>query len=521
MPIKLTKNDTAFRNPLVFASDAKAVKMDNVLTNLFVLLTHNGQRPKQRLRSANKGDLDLTELHSKLTTLEAQEKISGFIEHNDASEAWLRSNLVNMVNRGKPDKEKLSSLRPIHLLSYRLRNPKQSTDYASADQVYLMLDQRPQVKEKLKEFLAEGWDESTGKIEDSETLDVDSVGILQLIQTISKRDDKQHSSTGINRIRPILPQQAELFCEDITRLLAYKKSIPRSVLLDYIKTVISFHLSLYLQTLVHVLPQMVKAGTSNIPINRSWVVDLTGNLDSRISEIAIRDAEHTYNSIYNYVKASYQINAVLGKIGADFTDSDRLDEALQVLAIPPADFETYFQFKWNQHWQSSDADEKELMNGFLQYEPSNFDRYLELILMKTGKLRHMRHVDLMDNLSFKNNERGFMAQGRSKKHPRRYVMGTRLLEALTQILLVEPDNNQFVTRAISIEALMEKLRSRYGLIINGLGEERFSQSDVNTNLAFHENVEAFKNKLRQIGFYNDLSDAYILQKVRPRYEAQS
>jgi hypothetical protein len=51
-----------------------------------------------------------------------------------------------------------------------------------------------------------------------------------------------------------------------------------------------------------------------------------------------------------------------------------------------------------------------------------------------------------------------------------------------------------------------------------LGEERFSDADVNTHLAFKENVEAFKHKLRQIGFYNDLSDAYLLQKVRPRYE---
>ena len=37
-------------------------------------------------------------------------------------------------------------------------------------------------------------------------------------------------------------------------------------------------------------------------------------------------------------------------------------------------------------------------------------------------------------------------------------------------------------------------------------------------LRYLENVEAFKLKLRQIGFYNDLSDAYILQKVRPRYQ---
>lgn len=31
------------------------------------------------------------------------------------------------------------------------------------------------------------------------------------------------------------------------------------------------------------------------------------------------------------------------------------------------------------------------------------------------------------------------------------------------------------------------------------------------------NVEAFKRRLREIGFYEDLSDAYVTQKVSPRY----
>lgn len=65
---------------------------------------------------------------------------------------------------------------------------------------------------------------------------------------------------------------------------------------------------------------------------------------------------------------------------------------------------------------------------------------------------------------------------------------------------------------------MANLKIRYGLVINGLSEEEYRNADVNTNLAFKENVDAFKSKLRQIGFYNDMSDAYILQKVRPRYE---
>lgn len=124
----------------------------------------------------------------------------------------------------------------------------------------------------------------------------------------------------------------------------------------------------------------------------------------------------------------------------------------------------------------------------------------------------------MDSISQKNNERGYLAQGRSKKHPRRYVLGTRLLETLVQIQVLHLENDRFVTKSLSIEELTKNLRERYGLIINGLSEERFSNADVNTILAFKENVEAFKFKLRQIGFYNDLSDAYILQKVRPRYQ---
>ena len=94
----------------------------------------------------------------------------------------------------------------------------------------------------------------------------------------------------------------------------------------------------------------------------------------------------------------------------------------------------------------------------------------------------------------------------------------RLLEALVQIQVLHLEGDKFITQGLSIEELMNNLRKRYGLIINGLEEERFKNVDIHTHLAFKENVEAFKIKLRQIGFYNDLSDAYILQKIRPRYE---
>jgi hypothetical protein len=157
----------------------------------------------------------------------------------------------------------------------------------------------------------------------------------------------------------------------------------------------------------------------------------------------------------------------------------------------------------------------------VKYEDTYFDRYIELILKARGAYQFRYHVQLLDNLSEKNSDRGFLSQGRSKKHPRRFVLGTRLLETLVQILVLNVENDKFVTRSLSIEQLISHLKDRYGLIINGLSEDRFSNADLNTHLAFKENVDSFKQKLRQIGFYSDLSDAYILQKIRPRYELKA
>lgn len=85
-------------------------------------------------------------------------------------------------------------------------------------------------------------------------------------------------------------------------------------------------------------------------------------------------------------------------------------------------------------------------------------------------------------------------------------------------MLKEKPTGGYETRSLSIDELISEIRDRYGLIINGVNEKRFVNADVEMNEAFRKNVEAFKDKLRQIGFYTDMSDACILQKIRPRYK---
>jgi len=516
MALKLNKEEGVFRNELIYTIDAKAINIDHTMVNLFMLLRHNGQRPKQRSRSGSSTIIDFAMLKNALSIMENDGDMIGYNSYPEAGELWIRNNLVNLVYRGNVDKEKISSLRPIHLECYRVRNASITRDYNSADQVYLMLGCNPSVKEDLKNFLMEGWDPVTNKINAGKDLDVDSLGFLHIIKKFNP--GFLESNSILNQIEPLLKKDAELYCDDVKRLLRYKSRIPRNVLIDYIKTITSFHLGVYIQKVIYLLPEMIKHGKIEVSDTWSIVVDVTDSFDSKISKIAMDDAEGMMKRIYDYIKATFQINAALRKLKKDKTNTEHLRQALKILQDKTPDFELYFETLWDHLYHDLDDDDKYLVNDLVKYEESYFDRYVEFIIKAKGSYQYTFNTRLIDNLAQKNNDRGFMAQGRSKKHPRRFMLGTRLLETFVQIMVLETDGTKYTTKSMSIEELMHKIRERYGLIINGLGEDRFKDADVNTHLAFKENVEAFKHKLRQIGFYNDLSDAYLLQKIRPRYE---
>ena len=458
MAINLNKDEGIFRNELIFTADAKVNNIDNTLVNLFMLLKHNGVRPKQRTRRGENVFIELGKLKSIFQKIEEEGELSGFSENPEAVELWLRTNLTNLVNRGNSEKEKVSSLRPMHLESYRVRNALNTRDYFSADQIYLMLSQKPAVKNELKNFLMEGWDATQSQFLNGNNLDVDSLGILHLIKNVNP--GFLESTSELNKIRPIIIEQAELYCDDVHKLLVYKNEIPRNVLIDYLKTITSFHLSLYVNKVIYFLPKMIENGNHNIENDWNIVVDVTDNFESKISSIAIEDAAKNYNSLYNYIKSTFQINAVIARYKLDKTNSDSLIEVLKILKERNESFELKFETHWDYIFGNLDIEDKELVSEMVKYESTYFDRYVELLMKIKGPYQLKYYPQFMDSIAQKNNERGYLAQGRSKKHPRRYVLGTRLLEALVQIQVLHLDNDRFVTKRISIEELIQNLKER-------------------------------------------------------------
>ena len=74
------------------------------------------------------------------------------------------------------------------------------------------------------------------------------------------------------------------------------------------------------------------------------------------------------------------------------------------------------------------------------------------------------------------------------------------------------------TGELRIDELLTFLRERYGLYIDRLPRgDGFQAPSIADRRALRENLEAFTSRLREVGFYQDLSDAYVTQTVTPRY----
>ena len=521
MPI-LDKDERVFRDPYIFAADLKSVTLDNVLVNLFILMRNNGARIKLRLKQGTFHEIKSLKKYFK--ELEIRQEAHGFTDYPDATESWLRSSLVNMVYRGKA-KENITSMRPLHLESYRIRNQKHTRDYSASDQVYIMLNQRPEVLKALKDYLLIGWDNASRKIVDNPTLDVDTAGLLHLIRLVEI--DTMSASTSQLSIPPVLKDQANLFCEDILRLLAYQNNIPRSVFIDYLRILVGLHLSLYYQKLIYLLPQMVKKGSLDVKDDWSQVVDLTDKLDSIVSPIACADMEKTLNGMISYVRASYTITTMRRISMYDAY----VENALQMIKNPTedinADVRSMLRKVYNNYKANATTDEEiaeadqniKDLQEYLKYEETPLDQFVQC-WMKVGSAYQIKYGrDFLDRVSMKNETSALMIDGRSRKHPRRGAIGSKLLEVMVQLLVLQPkEGGVFESKPLSIRQLAKAIRERYGLIIDGSEEPRFKDADIKTHLAFKENMNALKNKLRQIGFYTDHSDASSLQKIRTRYK---
>lgn len=140
---------------------------------------------------------------------------------------------------------------------------------------------------------------------------------------------------------------------------------------------------------------------------------------------------------------------------------------------------------------------------------------MELICLQRLKNEAKRLTELIDSLSQKNRPGGFLRQTVGRRAPRWFALSSQLLETLVQIAVVQRHEGSLRTEPVLLDDFVSWLRERYGLVVYAPGHRDVPPHEY---AAWQQNERAVRDRLHEIGFFLDLSDAYNSQTLRPRYQ---
>jgi hypothetical protein len=532
--VKLRKQDQEFRNPRVFYPDPKMIDLDRVLINLFLLLKCEGTRPATRGRQKP----EFEKVHVHLAALSKMPGVTGFSENSEIARRWLETDIFDLVNRSRPT-EAIASLRPLHLDAHKVRVSKHCRDYNHADALYAMLQSEQQALKDLREYLELGRDHATKRYDGKTELDIETLTVLKLVEDIP---DMFVSDEKVAPFPPTCAGQSRVLCDDLQRILAYRNEVPRPVMIDYLKTLLGLHLGLFTLRVGRQLPGWIADGAANnkcrscpvygshkspfeeCPYEVSLTVDMGSDFKSRMALIAQESSSAEHDRLVDFIRAIFSMNQLLR-----YAKEERLkDEPFEVpslLANPPESFESDFKATLKQVI-SQNSDDEELapeIQAILDSGLSAFHTLIEVVTHVRQKHHVAYLVQMIDKLFQKNSAFGALLQGRSTSNPRRWHLGGRLLEVFVQLAVLHFDESDgrkaFYTEPQLIDDFLLWIERRYGFVIAPATTPAGRRPvTLDEHRAFRENVRALKDRLREIGFYDDLSDAYNAQTVRPRYE---
>ena len=522
----------AFKADEITYLDRKFILLDRMLLKLFEMLRYDG-RPVTRGRRRTITVPALVDLMQK-----APERFSGFDRQPEIARAWIINDLFEVRNPGKEGKETVIGPRPFHLNAFKLANTKAADDFGASMQVWAMLfyADRP-LLQQLKNFFGRGLDQNLDRYDGSTSLDLEALAVLGMADQVTVHP---LSTLPSDPIRPLCLGQGRLMADDLRKLLAYEDAVPRHVLADYMRTILGLHLSLYMLRLFRLVPDWVAHAQRGEPcptcpldegadLNMQLcphhfevVVDLTEDSTSPMAALSRASTASHLGGIAEYVRAVIMLNRVKefagGKVMLGRLPTARsVHDLLSVIRNPPPDMDGFFGTRINDVLtDDSEEEEDPIVRSILTLTTmSPLEQYVELVCLQRMKEERKKLISsLLDSIAQKNKSGGFLKQTSGARSPRWFVLGSNLLETLVQIAVLDQEGGKVVSRNLLMDDFLEWLRTRYGFVIYAPAHRQVLPEEQET---WRMNEQALRERLHQIGFFTDLSDAFNSQTLRPRY----
>jgi hypothetical protein len=534
----LDRKQKAFRYFPVMPIDANNVNFEQAIVRLLVLLHTKGKVIAKTIKNTLYPE-NLVEI--------VKENKSRFEGIDDAVRERLMKNWISgdyattvIEGRGRKGKTRISNLKPLHLSTIKLLDPRvRSQDRDVSVFLYNVFKGTAVASDKdfLMAYLLEGakrfgeYDLIVDE-ENFDNLDIETQFLLRLLESF-KIDKPSTKSSLVQDYQFICEAQKNQILSDTLKLLVYKDSVPRRELFNYLTVVLNFHTALFatktynqINSLVN--QQKLKCGhCKTIRTEKEFdklglcdfqpkiFVDLTLAQDATCDRLSKISLEQNYNEMYRYFKAQYKLVKLSEFAKTQGMTNPTLEQLIEL--IKNTQIDGFFNYKLSDIVNDEDLRDDEDIQDILKLDISPLDKYVEILCNDKAnwKLRIRNHKSLMATLCNMNKEDGFLQGGRGKK--RKYVLGNLLLEVLVQLAVVGADKYGFKTQPITIISFVDWLKNRYGIYINEWPEGTDSPEIAK---ALNSNYEALKSRLRQLGFYTDLSDASNSQVIKPRFKIE-
>jgi hypothetical protein len=531
----LDNKDRAFRCDTISRIDYKSLTMDRVLTAFLARLWHGGVT--SRVRRATDLDVDA---YLELLVGDKSGRFDGFADNEDISRRWVASHLLDLVNRGRVT-EAVAGPRPLHGFAYRLRNTTRSRPYGADEQLYELLAVNDLALNGLREFFFSDIDPATGEVVPGPDIDVESQALLSMVEATQGKAQDRPDGSSRREQKQLCRQPAELLGEDVLRLLLHREFMPRTVLVEHLKILLSFHLALYHLRLFKLVPAAVRDGAvdhactvghkrdEQCRFRPHLFVDVAGSDSGLPAAYAVHSAATWYGRLPQFVRGTFAVLKLTdfakdlrrrGKLSMPGRDDLPAADAIALLDRRyEADREVFFDMRVRRILDDEEEPLAPELQNIIDLGLSRLDTYLELIMHYRGAFQRKYLVDCLDSMFLKGRAGELLTQPRGRAGVRRFVLDSRLLEVLLQVCLVQPDDSgRMRTRPMRVDEVLDTLRTRYGLYIDTLPtEDGFHGPDLPDRAALRANTAAFVDRLREIGYYRDLSDAYLTQTVTPRF----
>lgn len=453
---------------------------------------------------------------------------------------WISSDFATTAieGKGRQGRARISNFKPLHLSTIKLLDPRvRSQDRDISIFLYNVFKGTEVVSDSdfLMSYLLDGTkrDGQFNLVADESKfneLDIESQFLLRLLDNF-KVDLPSTNTNLVADYKFLCDAQQKQFLFDTMKLLVYKDSIPRRELFNYITVLFNFHTALFaIKTFsqINSLVETQKVKCSHCVTIKSEAdfhklcqcdfqpkifVDLTLGQDRLCDSLSKNNVESDYNEMYKYFKSHYKLVKLSEFAKTQGNQNPTIEQLTGYLSNPA--LEGFFNYKLADITIDEDLKDDPDVQAILQMDIPALDKYVEILCNDKSNWKNLvaRHKKLMNGLCNINREDGFLQGGRGKQ--RKYVMGNLLLEVLVQLAVVSADQKGFKTQPITIVSFVEWLKNRYGIHIN----EWITGSDSpETSKSLNNNFLALKERLRQLGFYTDLSDASNSQVIKPRFE---